>query len=124
MSTPSERGQRVRREVLGDAYVDRQRAAPDAFDRPLQELITEVAWGRVWERPGLERRERSLITVAMLTALGRSEELEVHLAAAVRNGVTEEQLQETLLHAAIYCGIPASVNAFRVARKVLSPGSS
>jgi 4-carboxymuconolactone decarboxylase len=118
MATPSERGLAVRRDVLGDDYVDGQLAAPDAFDRPLQELITEVAWGRVWDRPGLERRDRSLITVAMLTALGRTDELEVHLKAAVRNGVAVEELQEALLHAAIYCGIPAALGAFRVATRV------
>ena len=119
MATPSEHGLAVRRDVLGDDYVDSQLAAPDAFDRPLQELITEVAWGRVWDRPGLERRDRSLITVAMLTALGRPDELEIHLKAAVRNGVAVEELQETLLHAAIYCGIPAALGAFRVAKRVL-----
>jgi 4-carboxymuconolactone decarboxylase len=119
MATPSERGLAVRRDVLGDDYVDGQLAAPDAFDRPLQELITEVAWGRVWDRPGLERRDRSLITVAMLTALGRTDELEIHLKAAVRNGVAVEELQEALLHAAIYCGIPAALGAFRVAKRVL-----
>ena len=118
MATPSERGLAVRRDVLGDDYVDGQLAAPDAFDRPLQELITEVAWGRVWDRPGLERRDRSLITVAMLTALGRTDELEIHLKAAVRNGVAVEELQEALLHAAIYCGIPAALGAFRVATRV------
>jgi 4-carboxymuconolactone decarboxylase len=118
--TPSERGLQVRREVLGDDYVDRHMAAPDGFDRPLQELITEVAWGRVWDRPGLGRRERSLITVAMLTALGRPDELAVHVAAALRNGVTSEELQEALLQAAVYCGIPAAFEGFRVAATVIS----
>jgi 4-carboxymuconolactone decarboxylase len=117
--TPSERGLQVRREVLGDDYVDRHMAAPDGFDRPLQDLITEVAWGRVWDRPGLGRRERSLITVAMLTALGRADELAVHLEGAIRNGVTEPELQEALLQAALYCGIPAALDAFRVAARVV-----
>jgi 4-carboxymuconolactone decarboxylase len=120
MSASFERGLQVRREVVGAEYVDRMAADPDAFDRPLQELITEVAFGRVWDRPGLERRERSLITVAMLTALGRSDELAVHVEAALRNGVTEEELREALLQAAIYCGIPAAYEAFRVAKRVLS----
>jgi 4-carboxymuconolactone decarboxylase len=108
---------------MGDDYLDRQLASPDGFDRPLQELISEVAFGRVWDRPGLGRRDRSLLTVAMLTALGRGDELAIHVEVAVRNGLSAEELQEALLHAAIYCGIPAALNAFRVAGSVLSPGT-
>jgi 4-carboxymuconolactone decarboxylase len=106
---------------MGGDYLDRQLASPDGFDRPLQELITEVAFGRVWDLPGLGRRDRSLLTVAMLTALGRADELAIHVEAAVRNGVSAEELQEALLHAAIYCGIPAALNTSRVAGNVLSP---
>jgi 4-carboxymuconolactone decarboxylase len=120
---PLQHGERIRREVMGDDYLDRQLGSPDQFDRPLQELITEVAFGRVWDRPGLGRRDRSLLTVAMLTALGRGDELAIHVEAAVRNGLSAEELQEALLHAAIYCGIPAALNAFRVAGSVLSPGT-
>jgi 4-carboxymuconolactone decarboxylase len=114
-----EQGLSIRREVLGQEYVDAalERATP--FARPLQELITEYCWGSVWSRPGLDRRTRSLINLAMLTALNRPHELTGHLRGALRNGCTEEEIQEVLLQAAVYCGLPAALDSFRVAEKVL-----
>jgi 4-carboxymuconolactone decarboxylase len=114
-----EQGLSIRREVLGQEYVDAalERATP--FARPLQELITEYCWGSVWSRPGLDRRTRSLINLAMLTALNRPHELAGHLRGALRNGCTEEEIQEVLLQAAVYCGLPAALDSFRVAEKVL-----
>ncbi len=113
-----EQGTRIRREVLGDAHVDRARAAQTPFDDPFQDLLTRYAWGDVWARPGLSRRDRSLATVAALTALHRPEELRLHLRAALRNGVTREELGELLLHLAVYCGLPAANAAFRLAHEV------
>jgi 4-carboxymuconolactone decarboxylase len=109
-----ERGRRVRGEVLGEKHVERALARASDFQRPMQELVTEYCWGQIWSRPGLERRERSLINIAMLTALNRSHELGVHAGGAIRNGCTPEEIQETLLQAAIYCGVPAAMEAFRV----------
>jgi len=114
------RGLKVRREVLGDAHVERAREATDDFDAELQDLITRYAWGELWTRPGLPRKLRSLITLAMLAALGRHEELRFHVTAALRNGVTRDELKELLLHAAVYCGVPAAHSAFRVAREALA----
>jgi 4-carboxymuconolactone decarboxylase len=114
-----ERGDAMRRRVLGDAHVDRSRDNATDFTRPLQELITEYCWGEVWNRPGLELRERSLINLAMLTALGKHEELQLHVRGAVRNGVTREQIQEVLLQSAIYCGVPAALEATRYAQATL-----
>jgi 4-carboxymuconolactone decarboxylase len=115
-----EEGMRVRREVLGDEHVDRalERATP--FTEPFQEFITRHAWGSVWTRPGLDRRMRSAITVAVLTALGREQELELHLRAAVRNGLTESELAEILIHTAVYAGVPAANSAFATAQRVLN----
>ena len=120
---PSEKfeaGLALRREVLGNDYVDRALANADAFSQPLQELVTEFAWGTVWQRPGLERRERSLMTVVMLIALNRPHELRLHLRGALNNGLTRDELREALLHAAVYCGMPAAVDAFRAAREVFA----
>jgi 4-carboxymuconolactone decarboxylase len=114
-----EQGLAVRREVLGREHVDRAIAAADDFTRPLQELVTEYCWGAVWTRPGLERRERSLVNLGMIAALNRPHELRLHVRGALNNGVTEEEIREVLLQAAIYCGVPASIDAFRVAREVL-----
>ena len=114
-----ERGDAMRRRVLGDAHVDRSRDNATDFTRPLQELITEYCWGEVWNRPGLELRERSLINLAMLTALGKHDELQLHVRGAVRNGVTREQIQEVLLQSAIYCGVPAALEATRYAQATL-----
>src|SRR5262249_27932622 len=110
---------RVRREVLGDAYVDRAVAATTALTAPFQEHITRTAWGAVWTRPGLDRRTRSCITVALLTALHCEDELVIHLRAALRNGVTPEEITEVLLHTSVYAGVPAANSAMKVARSVL-----
>jgi 3-oxoadipate enol-lactonase/4-carboxymuconolactone decarboxylase len=114
---------RVRREVLGDEHVDRAIDRTSDLTRDFQELITRYAWGDTWSRPGLDRRTRSCITLMALIALGREEELAMHLRAAIRNGVTREEITEVLLHSAIYCGVPAANGAFAVAQRVLdSPG--
>jgi 4-carboxymuconolactone decarboxylase len=114
-----ERGLEVRREVLGDAHVDAAIARTTPFTQDFQELITRYAWGAIWGRPGLDRRTRSCITLAMLVALGREEELAMHVRAARRNGVTAEEIQEVLLQCAIYCGVPAANGAFAIAQRVL-----
>jgi 4-carboxymuconolactone decarboxylase len=118
------RGLAIRREVLGDEYVDAATFNATDFTRPLQELVTEYCWGEVWSRPGLPREIRSLLNIAMLTALNRPHELELHIAGARRNGCSDDQIMETLLQAAIYCGVPAAVDAFRTARGVLSKESA
>ena len=115
-----EAGMKIRREVLGDAHVDAAIAKRNAFSEAFQELITRYAWGEIWTRPGLPRQTRSLITVAMLVALNREEELRLHLRAALRNGATPEEIRETLLQSAIYCGVPAANSAFRVAHEIFS----
>jgi 4-carboxymuconolactone decarboxylase len=115
-----EAGMKIRREVLGDAHVDAAIAKRNAFSEAFQELITRYAWGEIWTRPGLPRQTRSLITVAMLVALNREEELRLHLRAALRNGATQEEIRETLLQSAIYCGVPAANSAFRIAHEIFS----
>ena len=115
-----EAGMKIRREVLGDAHVDAAIAKRNAFSEAFQELITRYAWGEIWTRPGLPRQTRSLITVAMLIALNREEELRLHLRAALRNGVTQEEIRETLLQSAIYCGVPAANSAFRIAQDIFT----
>lgn len=110
-------GMSIRREVLGDAHVDRAIANTSSLDEGFQRWITENVWGDLWARPGLERRERSLVTIAILGALNH-EELELHLQAARRTGVTREEIAETLLHVAVYAGVPAANRAFRVARTI------
>ncbi len=112
-------GMAVRREVLGDAHVDRATEAATDFTRDFQELITEYAWGSVWTRPGLDRRSRSLITLTALVARGHHEELAMHVRAALRNGLTVDEIKECLLQTAIYCGVPDANTAFRVAQQVL-----
>jgi 4-carboxymuconolactone decarboxylase len=114
------RGLAVRRRVLGAHYVDEAVRNADDFTRPLQELVTEYCWGAVWTRPGLPRRTRSLLNLAMLTALNRPHEVRIHVRGALRNGCTREEIMETLLQAAIYCGVPAAIDSFRVAREVLA----
>lgn len=116
---PYERGLQVRREVLGDEHVDRALAKADTHTAAFQELITRYAWGEVWARPGLDRRTRSLITLTALTALGRFDELELHLRAAARIGVDPAEISEVLLQSAVYCGVPAANSAFAVFRRVL-----
>ncbi len=114
-----DRGLEIRREVLGDAYVDRSLAQATSFSQEMQELVTQYCWGDVWSRPGLARPSRSMINLAMLTALNRSHELATHVRGAVRNGVTEEEIKEVFLQAAIYCGVPAALESFRVAKGVI-----
>ena len=116
-------GMAVRREVLGDEHVDRATAGATDFTREFQELITEYAWGTIWTRPGLDRRSRSLITLTALVARGHHEELAMHVRAALRNGLTADEIKETLLQTAIYCGVPDANTAFRVAQTVLEESS-
>ena len=113
------RGAQVRRQVLGDAHVDRSLASADDFSRDLQDFLHEHAWGATWTRPGLPLKTRSIVNLGMLVALNRPHELEVHIRGALRTGVTRDELKEILLHTAVYCGAPAAVDAFRIARKVL-----
>jgi 4-carboxymuconolactone decarboxylase len=115
-----EQGLARRREVLGEAHVERSMAAATEFSRPLQELVTEYCWGAVWTRDGLDARTRSLLNLAMLTALNRMHELSVHVRGAVSNGCTREEIREALLQTAIYCGVPAALESFRVAEKSLA----
>jgi 4-carboxymuconolactone decarboxylase len=115
-----EKGLEIRREVVGDAYVDRSLAAMDEFNQPLQEYITRYAWGDIWRRPGLDRRARSILNIGMLVALNRPHELKLHLRGAIRNGVTRDEIRECLLQSAVYCGAPASLDAFRTAREVFA----
>lgn len=115
-----EDGMRVRREVLGDAHVDRAQARTTEFTADFQDLITRYAWGEIWTRPGLDRRTRSCITLTALVARGQLEELAMHVRAARRNGLTTEEIKEVLLQTAIYCGVPAANAAFAVAQRVLA----
>ena len=115
-----EKGLGIRREVLGAEYVDKSLAEADDFSRPLQELVTEYCWGATWSRPGLSRKMRSLINLAMLTALNRPHEVKMHLIGALNNGCTREEIMEVLLQTAIYCGVPAAVDSFRLAREVFA----
>jgi 4-carboxymuconolactone decarboxylase len=116
-----EAGMNVRRKVLGDAHVDRVEAAKTALDADFQDLITRYAWGEIWSRPGLPRHTRSLLTIGLLVALNRGEELRLHLRAAVNNGVTPQEIREVLLHCAIYCGLPAANSAFHAAKEMFVP---
>ena len=115
-----DRGLSIRKAVLGSEYVDRAIAGADSFTRPLQELVTEYCWGAVWGREGLGRRDRSLINLAMISSLNRPQELKLHVKGAIRNGVKREEVMETLLQVAIYAGVPAAVDSFRVAREALA----
>jgi 4-carboxymuconolactone decarboxylase len=114
-----ERGLAVRREVLGAAYVDRSLAEADDFSRPMQELVTEYCWGEIWTQPELPRKTRSLINIAMISALNRPHELKLHVRGALRNGCTKEEIRAVLMQVAIYCGVPAAIDGLRVAREVL-----
>lgn len=114
-----EKGMKIRRETLGDAYVDRATAKTDDFNRDLQEMVTTYCWGEVWGRPGLDRKTRSTINLAMISALNRPHELAVHVRGAINNGLTPDEIKEILLQVGIYCGVPAMVDGFRVARAVL-----
>jgi 3-oxoadipate enol-lactonase/4-carboxymuconolactone decarboxylase len=115
-------GMTVRREVLGDQHVDRAVAATTPLTAPFQDFITRYAWGEIWSRPGLSRAERSMITLTALVVLRQEEELAMHLRAALRNGLTPDQIGEVLLHTAVYAGVPASNRAFAIAREVLAEG--
>jgi 4-carboxymuconolactone decarboxylase len=114
-----DKGLAIRREVLGAEYVDNSIRSADDFNRPLQELVTEYCWGAVWGRPGLSKKTRSMLNLAMLTALNRPHELKLHVRGALRNGVSREEISEVMLHDAIYAGVPAAVDAFRNAREAL-----
>lgn len=114
-----EAGIDMRRKVLGAAHVERSMAGSNEFARPIQELVTEYCWGEVWTRPGLSPRDRSLLNLGMLTALNRGDELKLHVRGALNNGCTVEEIQEAFVQAAIYCGVPAAIGAFRVARGVI-----
>ena len=116
------KGMRMRRKVLGDAHVDRAKEAVTPFTADFQDLLTRYAWGDVWTRPGLDLRTRSCITVAMLVALNRPEELALHVGGALNNGVTREELKEVLLQTAVYCGVPAANAAFKVVSELLDRG--
>jgi 4-carboxymuconolactone decarboxylase len=113
-------GLKVRRDVLGDAHVDRALDRRNPFNEDFQDLITRYAWGEIWTRPGLDRRTRSLLAIAMMVALGRQEELKLHLRAAFANGATRDDIKEVLLQAAIYCGVPAANTAFHLAEEVFA----
>ncbi len=114
------RGMNVRREVLGDAHVDRSLADQTPFNETFQDLITRYAWGEIWSRPGLPRHTRSLLTLAMLIALNRGDEFRMHVRASAENGVTREEIKELLLQSAIYCGVPAANTAFHLAEEVFA----
>ena len=116
-------GMRVRREVLGDEHVERATSRQTEFDAPFQEFITEVAWGSLWARHDLDRRTRSLITIALLAALGRTEELRLHLNASRNTGATPEEIREALLHVAVYAGVPAANTAMAIAKELFSTDS-
>jgi 4-carboxymuconolactone decarboxylase len=111
-----EEGMKKRRAVLGDEYVDRAQASTNAFNAEFQDLITRYAWGEIWTRPGLAQETRSLLTIALMVALNRPDELGMHLKAALKNGVPREQIKEVLLHCAIYCGVPAANHVFHIAQ--------
>lgn len=118
-----DKGMKKRRAVLGDAHVDRARERETDFTAAFQDLITRYAWGEIWTRPGLDGRTRSLITVAMMVALNRPDELRLHLRGAANNGVTRDEIREVLLQTAIYCGVPAANSAFHIAEEVFSESS-
>jgi 4-carboxymuconolactone decarboxylase len=114
-----EQGLATRRDVLGSEYVDRSLNSATELTQPFQELVTEYCWGAVWNRPGLDRKSRSLLNIGMLTALNRQHELGTHIRGAVNNGCSEDEIREALMQTAIYCGVPAAMDAFRVAQKTL-----
>ncbi len=113
-----DKGLQTRREVLGAEHVDASIRSADDFSMAMQELVTQYCWGDVWNRPGLDRRTRSLLNLAMITALNRPHELKLHVRGAVNNGVTKDEIKEVFLQAAVYCGVPAAIDSFRSAREV------
>jgi 4-carboxymuconolactone decarboxylase len=114
-----DQGLKIRRSILGDAHVDKSLKSRTDLTSDFQDLLTRYAWGEIWSRPGLPKQTRSMLTIAMLVALNRGEELRMHLRAAIKNGVTRDQIQEVLLQSAIYCGLPAANSAFHIAQEVL-----
>ena len=115
-----DKGLKVRREVLGAEYVDNALKSADDFSRPIQELVTQMAWGEIWTRPGLDRRTRSFMNLAMITALNRPHELKLHVRGALNNGLTKAEIMEAFLQTAIYCGMPAALDSFRVAKEAFA----
>jgi 4-carboxymuconolactone decarboxylase len=115
-----DKGLAIRRAVLGSEYVDKSIAAADDFTRPLQEIVTQYCWGEVWGRPNLERKTRSLLNLAMLSALNRPHEVKLHVRGALNNGVTKDEIREVFLQVAIYCGVPAAMDSFRIAKEVFT----
>lgn len=113
-----DKGMKIRREVVGDVYVDASLKNADDFSLPMQELVTQYCWGDVWSRPGLDRKARSLLNLGMIAALNRPEELAIHVRGAINNGVTKEEICEAFLQVAVYCGMPAGLGSFKVARQV------
>ena len=113
-----EKGLSIRRQVLGDAYVDAAIKNVDDFNRPFQELVTEYCWGELWGRPGLDRKTRSMLNLAMLSALNRPHEIKAHVRGALNNGLTKSDIMEVFMQVAIYCGVPAAVDSFRIAREL------
>jgi 4-carboxymuconolactone decarboxylase len=113
-----EKGLAIRRQVLGADYVDNALATADDFNRPLQELVTQYCWGEIWGRPGLDRKTRSMLNLAMLSALNRPHEIKAHVRGALANGLTKDDIKEVFLQVAIYCGVPAAVDSFRLAKEV------
>jgi len=113
-----EKGLKIRREVLGAEYVDNAMANATPFNRPMQELVTQYCWGEIWGRPGLDRRTRSIINLAMISALNRPHELKLHVAGALNNGLSKDDIREVFMQVAIYCGVPAAIDAFRSAAQV------
>lgn len=122
--TQFDTGLSIRKAVLGEEHVERSFKSADDFNMPLQELVTEYCWGAVWGREGLNRKTRSMLNLAMLSALNRPHELEMHLRGALRNGVTKDEIREVFLQVAIYAGVPAAVDSFRTARKVFDEGQA
>jgi 4-carboxymuconolactone decarboxylase len=115
-----ERGLKLRKQVLGAEYVEKAMAAADSFSMPMQELSTEYCWGHVWTRPGLALRDRSLINIAMISALNRPHELKLHVKAALNNGLSREEIREVILQVAVYCGVPAGIDSTRIAREAFA----
>lgn len=124
MDQQFEDGLRMRKQVMGEEFVEKAFANADEFTMPLQEFVTRNAWGTVWCRDGIDLKTRSLITISMLTALGRAHELKGHLRGALNNGATPEEIREVLLHAAVYCGAPLAVDAFRTAQEVMKEAAA
>ena len=112
-----EKGLKIRKEVLGAEFVENAFATADDFNRPLQELVTEYCWGAVWGRPGLDKKSRSMLNLAMISALNRPHEVKIHVKGAIKNGLTKNDIMEVFLQVAIYCGVPAAVDSFRIARE-------